>query len=161
MGQVVDLDRLRTIRASLRSAGKRVVFTNGCFDIIHRGHVEYLTRARQLGDTLIVGVNADGSVRHLKGENRPIVCQDDRAFIVANLSPVDYVCLFEEDTPLRLIEAVVPDVLVKGADWKIDDIVGKDVVERAGGKVATIEYLPERSTSGIIERVLERLGAHR
>ena len=133
-----------------------VVFTNGVFDILHRGHVEYLLKARALGDRLVVGLNADASVRRIKGDKRPVVAEGDRAFILANLVPVDYVCLFGEDTPLELITRIVPDVLVKGADYRIEDIVGREVVERAGGRVSTIEFVPDRSSSGIIERILER-----
>ncbi len=156
MGRVVDQSELQSIRNRLRSEKKKVVFTNGVFDIIHRGHVEYLLKAKSLGDILIIGLNTDASVRRLKGEKRPLVTQNDRAFILANLLPVDFVCMFEEDTPLELISRIVPDVLVKGADYKIADIVGRDVVEKSGGKVETIEFVPNRSTSGIIEQVLER-----
>lgn len=156
MGQVVQLDVLRAIRERLRAEKKRVVFTNGCFDILHRGHLEYLISSRALGDVLIVGLNSDGSTRRIKGDRRPIVPQEDRAVLLANLSPVDYVVIFEEDTPIALITALLPDVLVKGADWKIDEIVGRDVVEKHGGRVATISYIPDRSTTGIIERILER-----
>ncbi len=156
MGAVVSLDELRTIRASLRSAGKKVVFTNGVFDIIHRGHIEYLAKARALGDILVVGVNSDASVHRIKGPRRPIVNEQDRAFVVANLTPVGYVTLFGDDTPLALITAVLPDVLVKGADWSVNAIVGKDVVEAAGGTVTTIEFTPDRSTTSIIDRVIER-----
>jgi rfaE bifunctional protein nucleotidyltransferase chain/domain len=155
-GAVVELNEMKRIRESLHRQKKKIVFTNGCFDIIHRGHIEYLLKAKALGDVLVVGLNTDESVRRIKGEGRPIVTQDDRAFVLANLLPVDYVCPFAEDTPLSLITAIVPDILVKGADWKIDDIVGKDVVELAGGKVETIDFVPNRSTSGIIERILER-----
>ena len=157
MGRVLLLPELLTFRTQFRTRRQRVVVTNGVFDIIHRGHVEYLTKAKALGDILIVGMNTDASVRRIKGTKRPIVRQDDRAFIVANLLPVDYVCLFEEDTPYELIRAIVPDVLVKGADWDIEKIVGKDIVEAAGGKVMTIEFVHDRSTTNIIERILERL----
>jgi rfaE bifunctional protein nucleotidyltransferase chain/domain len=156
MGRVAGLGELRTIRAGLRREGKRVVFTNGVFDLIHRGHVEYLTKAKALGDVLIVGVNDDASVRRIKGSKRPLVEEADRAFIVANLSPVDYAVLFSEDTPFELISAIVPDVLVKGADWKVGDIVGKDVVEKAGGKVSNIDIVPDRSTTAIVDRILKR-----
>lgn len=156
MGRVIRQEDLVGERQRLRQQRRTVVFTNGVFDILHRGHVEYLLKAKALGDALIVGLNADASVRRLKGDKRPVVQEDDRAFVLSHLEPVDYVCIFEEDTPLALIQAVVPDVLVKGADWKVNDIVGKDVVERAGGRVTTIEFVPDRSTSGIIERVIER-----
>lgn len=158
MGSVVTRDELVNIRSRLRSEGRRVVFTNGCFDILHRGHVEYLTKAKAKGDVLVVGLNTDASVRRLKGPSRPVVSQDDRAIVMASLGVVDYVCLFDEDTPLELITAVVPDVLVKGADWPIDKVVGRDVVESAGGTVQTIEFVPDRSTTSIIERIRSSAG---
>lgn len=153
MGSVVTRDELVRIRGRLRDQHRRVVFTNGCFDIIHRGHVEYLTKAKAKGDVLVVGLNTDASVRRLKGPSRPVVSQEDRAVVMAALGVVDFVCLFDEDTPLELIMAVVPDVLVKGADWPIDKVVGRDVVESAGGSVQTIEFVPDRSTTSIIERI--------
>jgi D-beta-D-heptose 7-phosphate kinase/D-beta-D-heptose 1-phosphate adenosyltransferase len=153
MGSVVTRSELVSIRGRLRDQGRRVVFTNGCFDIIHRGHVEYLTKAKAKGDILVVGLNTDASVRRLKGPSRPVVSQDDRAIVMAAVGVVDYVCLFDEDTPLELITAVVPDVLVKGADWPIDKVVGRDVVEAAGGTVQTIEFVADRSTTSIIERI--------
>jgi rfaE bifunctional protein nucleotidyltransferase chain/domain len=153
MGEVVVHTDLLKIRDRLKREGKKIVFTNGVFDIVHRGHVEYLTKAKALGDVLLVGMNTDDSVRHLKGPQRPIVSQDDRAFVLAALRAVDYVCLFDEDTPYNLIKAVVPDVLVKGSDWAIDAIVGKDIVEAAGGKVQTIDYVPKRSTTNIIQKI--------
>ena len=156
MGRVVDLSELQKIRTSLRQQNKKVVFTNGCFDLIHRGHVEYLSKAKSLGDVLFVGLNSDDSVHRMKGNNRPIIPLEDRAVVVAHLSPVDYVCVFDDDTPLELISALIPDVLVKGADWEINHIVGRDIVEKAGGRVVTIEFLPNRSTSGIIKQILER-----
>jgi rfaE bifunctional protein nucleotidyltransferase chain/domain len=156
MGTVLSLHDAVLKRKTYKGNGKRVVFTNGVFDIVHRGHVEYLAKARSLGDALIVGINTDESVRRIKGEKRPVVTLEDRAFVLANLLPVDVVCPFDEDTPYNLISAIVPDILVKGADWNIDDIVGKDIVLGAGGKVETIDYIPNRSTSGIIERILER-----
>lgn len=156
MGNVLTLSEMKQERERLRRERRTVVFTNGVFDIIHRGHVEYLGKARRLGDVLVVGVNADESVRRIKGSKRPIVQESDRAFVLSHLTPVDYVCLFNEDTPLNLITALLPDVLVKGADWNLENIVGKEVVEHAGGRVETIEFVPDRSTTGIIERVIER-----
>jgi rfaE bifunctional protein nucleotidyltransferase chain/domain len=156
MGRVVPLGELSNLRSTFRSGGKMVVFTNGVFDILHRGHVEYLTKARALGDVLIVGMNSDDSVKRIKGDRRPIVTGEDRAFVLSHLDCVDFVCFFTEDTPQRIIEALVPDVLVKGSDWDIRDIVGREIVEKAGGRVATIDYVPDRSTTGIIERILER-----
>jgi D-beta-D-heptose 7-phosphate kinase/D-beta-D-heptose 1-phosphate adenosyltransferase len=153
MGAVVTRAELAQIREKLKREGRKVVFTNGCFDIVHRGHVEYLTKAKALGDILVVGMNTDASVRRLKGTTRPIVCQDDRALVLAAFRVVDYVCLFDEDTPHELIKTVVPDVLVKGSDWTIDSIVGKDIVEAAGGTVQTIDFVPNRSTTDIIKKI--------
>ncbi|HEX9615072.1 MAG TPA: D-glycero-beta-D-manno-heptose 1-phosphate adenylyltransferase [Bacteroidota bacterium] len=160
MGHVVTLDELLKIRRRFKQEGKQVVFTNGCFDILHRGHVEYLQKARLLGDVLIVGLNADTSVSRLKGPGRPIIGQDDRAHVLAGLSSVDYVCCFDEETPKKLIESLVPDVLVKGADWAVSDVVGKEAVEAAGGTVQTIEFLPNRSTSRIIEKIQASVSRH-
>jgi D-glycero-beta-D-manno-heptose 1-phosphate adenylyltransferase len=153
MGEVVSHTELIKLRTQWKQLGKKVVFTNGCFDIIHRGHVEYLTKAKALGDVLIVGMNTDASVRRLKGPQRPVVEQDDRAFVLAALRVVDYVCLFDEDTPYELIKAVVPDILVKGSDWSVDKIVGKDIVEATGGIVQTIDFIPNRSTTTIIQKI--------
>jgi D-beta-D-heptose 7-phosphate kinase/D-beta-D-heptose 1-phosphate adenosyltransferase len=155
MGSVLSRDDLVSVRRRLKTAGKRVVFTNGCFDILHRGHIDYLQKAKSLGDVLVVGINTDASVRRLKGNGRPIVEEEDRAAVIAALAAVDYVCLFDEDTPYELIRAVVPDILVKGADWSVNDIVGKDVVEGAGGSVHTIEFLPNRSTTKIIQKIAQ------
>jgi len=153
MGNVVSLQELLVARKRIKNEGKRVVFTNGCFDILHRGHVEYLRKAKALGDVLVVGVNTDSSVRRIKGPDRPVIDESDRAFVLAALASVDYVCLFNEDTPYELIRALVPDMLVKGADWAIEKVVGRDIVEAAGGSVQTIEFLPDRSTTGILERI--------
>jgi D-beta-D-heptose 7-phosphate kinase/D-beta-D-heptose 1-phosphate adenosyltransferase len=155
MGKEVTRTELIDIRKQLKREGKKVVFTNGCFDILHRGHVEYLTKARALGDVLFVGINTDASVKRIKGQNRPIICQEDRAFVLSALQVVDYVCLFDEDTPHKLIELIVPDVLVKGSDWLIDSIVGRDIVEGAGGKVQTIHFVSKRSTTDIIKKIVE------
>ena len=154
MGTLVSLDRLRSIRRTLRRRGKVVVFTNGTFDIIHRGHVEYLRKARALGDVLVVGLNTDASIRRIKGTRRPINRNADRAAVLCALAAVDYVCFFREDTPARLIRAVVPDVLVKGADWKQGQIVGSDTVELHGGVVRRIRLTPGRSTTHVIKRIL-------
>ena len=155
MGKEVTRTELIDIRKQLKREGKKVVFTNGCFDILHRGHVEYLTKARALGDVLFVGINTDASVKRIKGQNRPIICQEDRAFVLSALQVVDYVCLFDEDTPHKLIELIVPDVLVKGSDWLIDSIVGRDIVEGAGGKVQTIHFVSKCSTTDIIKKIVE------
>lgn len=137
-----------------RAAGERIVFTNGVYDLLHRGHVEYLEEARAFGDRLVVGVNGDESVRRLKGPTRPIVPAAERAELIAALACVDAVALFDDDTPLRLIEAVQPDVLVKGADWAADAIVGREVVEARGGRVERVALREGLSTSAIVERIL-------
>ena len=131
-----------------------VVFTNGCFELLHAGHVSYLERARSLGDALVVGVNTDASARRLeKGAGRPIVPEHERALLVAALESVDAVSLFDEDTPAELIRALLPAVLVKGADWAAEDVVGRDVVEAAGGRVELVPLVEGRSTSGLMARI--------
>jgi rfaE bifunctional protein nucleotidyltransferase chain/domain len=156
MGKIVGVDEITKISFELKSKGKKIVFTNGCFDILHRGHVEYLSKAKQLGDVLIVGLNSDSSVRMIKGDKRPIVPQEDRAFILSNLSFVDYVVIFDEPTPYELISKIVPDVLVKGSDWSQENVVGRDIVEANGGKVVLIEIVPGRSTTNVIKTIIER-----
>ncbi len=158
MGTVVGIRQLVRLRRKLRSREKKVVFTNGTFDILHRGHVEYLTKAKQMGDVLIVGLNTDASIRRIKGKGRPINTNRDRAIVLASLAPVDYVCFFGEDTPRRIIHQLEPDVLVKGADWSKENIVGRDTVERRGGMVRTIRLTPNRSTTNVIQRVLALYG---
>jgi rfaE bifunctional protein nucleotidyltransferase chain/domain len=155
MGRVVSLEELVSVRETFRSAGKRVVFTNGCFDVLHRGHVEFLNKAKSFGDILVVGLNSNASARRIKGKNRPIVSEEDRAFIVASLVAVDYVSIFQEETPLRMITAIVPDILVKGADWGVDEIVGKEVVEAAGGLVTNIPLIPDHSTTDIVNKIVK------
>ena len=140
--------------AQLRRAGKTIVFTNGCFDILHPGHIHTLTQAKALGDVLIVGINSDASVKRLKGDQRPILNQTERAVILAALEVVDFVTSFAEDTPLTLIQLLQPDILVKGGDWGAHAVVGREVVEARGGRVALIPYQEGLSTTGIIERVL-------
>lgn len=153
MGKVLGKQELLGIRERLKQEGKKVVFTNGVFDILHRGHVDYLSKAKALGDVLIVGMNTDASVRTIKGPDRPVIGEQDRSHVLAALAAVDYVCLFDEETPYELIRALLPDVLVKGADWALDAVVGKEVVESSGGSVKTIEFLPQRSTTRIIEKI--------
>lgn len=131
----------------------RVVFTNGCFDLLHPGHVHYLHEARRLGEHLVIGVNTDASVRRLKGPTRPLVPQDDRALVLAGLAAVDAVTLFDEDTPLELLRELLPDVLVKGGDYDLDSIVGRGVVEAAGGEVRVIPFVPGHSTTSLLERI--------
>lgn len=141
-----------------RAGHARIVFTNGVYDLLHRGHVEYLEEARALGDRLVVGVNSDGSVRRLKGPSRPIVGEGDRIALLRALACVDLAVLFEDDTPLRLIETVQPDVLVKGGDYAIGDIVGRELVEARGGHVRTIALREGLSTSEIVRRIREGKG---
>jgi D-beta-D-heptose 7-phosphate kinase/D-beta-D-heptose 1-phosphate adenosyltransferase len=145
-------DAARIVR--WRSAGERIVFTNGVYDLLHRGHAEYLEEARALGDRLVVGVNSDASVRRLKGPERPLVPEAERAELLAALACVDLVVIFEDDTPERLIRAVEPDVLVKGADWALEDIVGREFVESRGGRVARIVVREGLSTRAIIGRIV-------
>jgi len=139
----------------LQASGKKIVFTNGCFDVLHPGHLDLLTRARALGDALVVAINGDDSVKRLKGPNRPIFPETERGEILSALEPVDYVCTFNEDTPLEAILSIRPDILVKGADWT-DNIVGSKEVEGWGGKVVALPLVPGQSTTGVIERILER-----
>ena len=146
--------------AACRRQGKTVVFTNGCFDILHAGHVHYLQAARAAGDTLFVGLNSDASVRTIKDAGRPLNDQAERAIVLAALGCVDVVTFFDAPTPLDLITAIAPDVLVKGADWAEADIVGADDVKVGGGRVLRIELLPERSTTMLIRLILDRYGAH-
>jgi D-beta-D-heptose 7-phosphate kinase/D-beta-D-heptose 1-phosphate adenosyltransferase len=153
---IVSLVELKALRRKCKENGKTVVFTNGCFDIIHAGHVDYLNKAKVLGDILIVGLNSDKSVRRIKGEKRPIIDEQERAFILSNLKAVDYVVFFEEDTPENLIKELIPDILIKGSDWSVDSIVGKDTVISNGGEVKTIDFITNQSTSGIIKRILEK-----
>lgn len=139
----------------MRREGKRVVFTNGCFDLLHAGHVRYLTEARGLGGALIVGLNSDRSVLALKGAGRPILKESERAEVIAALEAVDFVVVFEEETPQELIARLLPDVLVKGGDWPLDQIVGREEVEATGGRVVSLGYLKGSSTTDIIARIKE------
>jgi D-beta-D-heptose 7-phosphate kinase/D-beta-D-heptose 1-phosphate adenosyltransferase len=158
MAKILSLHELRIERERLRRTGHRVVFTNGCFDLIHPGHVRYLQQARRCGDALIVALNSDRSVRELKGEKRPILDQNERAEVIAALSCVDYVTVFDDLTPSQVIADLVPDVLVKGGDWSIDQIVGREEVEAAGGQVLSLPFVEGCSTSDVIERIIERYG---
>jgi D-beta-D-heptose 7-phosphate kinase/D-beta-D-heptose 1-phosphate adenosyltransferase len=154
-GKVKNLAELKAVRAALKSAGKQVVFTNGCFDIIHVGHVRLLREAKQQGDVLVVAINSDSSVRALKGAARPYVPEDERAEVVAGLESVDYVIIFNELDPLQIITELKPDVLVKGGDWTVDTIVGRDVVEGSGGKVISLPFVEGLSTTNIIQRIVQ------
>ena len=151
--KIVPRNKLVKLVANLKAAGKKVVFTNGCFDVLHVGHVRCLREARRLGDALVVGLNADSSVRALKGPHRPLQHEEERAEILASLECVDYVTLFDEETPIELIGAVLPDVLVKGGDWAPDQIVGRDIVEAAGGIVRSIPVVTGRSSTDILTRL--------
>ncbi|NLI81665.1 MAG: D-glycero-beta-D-manno-heptose 1-phosphate adenylyltransferase [Deltaproteobacteria bacterium] len=156
--KIKSLGELSVIREAAREAGRQVVFTNGCFDLLHIGHIRYLEAARLLGDLLIVAVNSDASVTAIKGPLRPITGERERCELVAALQCVDFVVSFETADPLPLIEALKPDVLVKGADWPLESIVGGEVVRREGGRVVRIPLVPECSTSGIIQRIVTRFG---
>jgi len=149
----VTLDQALALVTRLRAAGQQIVFTNGVFDLLHPGHLRYLTQARALGDALIVGINSDRSVRTNKGPGRPITPQEERAEVLAALRCVDAVVIFDGDTPHELIAALQPDVLVKGADWAADEIVGRDIVEARGGKVVRVPIEMGYATTGIIERI--------
>jgi len=152
MEKILSLKKL--LKELKKRKGRKIVFTNGCFDILHAGHVRYLKKAKSLGDMLVLGLNSDSSVRNIKGKGRPIVNQKDRAEVVSSLSPVDYVVIFNEPTPIKLIEAVKPGILVKGADWKRGKIVGENFMKSYGGRVARIRLFEGRSTTDIIKRIL-------
>jgi rfaE bifunctional protein nucleotidyltransferase chain/domain len=153
--KIIDPLTLADRLISMRSAGKLVVFTNGCFDILHAGHVRYLSAAKNEGDLLVVGLNSDQSVRRIKGKRRPIVKQEHRLEILASLQVVDYVTLFDEPDPLKLIQLLKPSILVKGEDWSEDKIVGADIVKANGGRVVRVPLAGDASTSGIIERIVK------
>ncbi|MBC7197588.1 MAG: D-glycero-beta-D-manno-heptose 1-phosphate adenylyltransferase [Deferribacterales bacterium] len=151
--RVLSPDRLKD---RLNDINGKVVFTNGCFDILHIGHLRYLEEAKKLGDILVVGVNSDDSVKRLKGEKRPINKLNERMEMLAGLKPVDYVTYFEEDTPYNLIKLLVPDILVKGGDWKVDEIVGSDIVLDNGGEVFSLNFEENFATTNIIEEVIRK-----
>ncbi|MCA0445517.1 MAG: D-glycero-beta-D-manno-heptose 1-phosphate adenylyltransferase [Bacteroidetes bacterium] len=153
-GKILTIDEFIPIRKELKSSGKKLVFTNGVFDILHKGHVDYLFKARNLGDAMVIAVNSDSSVKRIKGDKRPINSELDRAFLLAALRCVDFVVFFSDDTPHQVISEIIPDYLVKGADWDVSKVVGKEIVEANGGKVLTVELTPERSTTNVIEKVL-------
>lgn len=152
MGIVVRPSELTEELARLRPLSK-IVFTNGCFDLLHVGHVRYLNQARALGDLLVVGLNSDASVKRLKGDERPLQNEEDRLEILAGLECVDFVTLFTEDTPIKLIEIVKPNILVKGGDWPVDKIVGHDFVASYGGRTQTLPFVPGRSTTNLFEKI--------
>jgi rfaE bifunctional protein nucleotidyltransferase chain/domain len=155
VGNAPVLSRTALLERYGRPRSERVVFTNGCFDLLHRGHIEYLTAARALGDVLIVGVNTDASVRALKGPERPVVGEEDRAMVLAALRCVDAVTLFAEETPRELIAGLLPDVLVKGGDYREKDVVGGDEVRAAGGRVVILPFVQGKSTTALVNRLKE------
>ncbi|HET9527997.1 MAG TPA: D-glycero-beta-D-manno-heptose 1-phosphate adenylyltransferase [Pyrinomonadaceae bacterium] len=151
--KILSTDRMREVREALRRAGKRLVFTNGVFDLLHVGHVRYLSQARALGDALVVAINSDRTVRELKGPDRPVFDQDERAEILAALRDVNYVVVFDDISPRSLIKALLPDVLVKGGDYQLDEIHGREEVEAAGGKVISLPLVPGASTTSVLEKM--------
>ena len=155
LNKIKTVQELRPLLEILRAAGKKIVFTNGCFDIIHTGHTRYLATARSFGDILIVAANSDSSVRVIKGDKRPINPQAERAEVLAALESVDFVTIFDEPDPYRVIAELQPDVLVKGGDWPIEKIIGRDIVEARGGRVINVPYIEGSSTTGIIEKIVK------
>lgn len=151
--KIVPAGTLSRMASGWRSAGKQLVFTNGCFDVLHRGHIEYLSKASDMGDILVIGLNSDGSVQRLKGKGRPLLDETTRSLILASLFFVDYVTLFSEDTPERLIAELIPDILVKGGDYRAEDIAGYGTVTGHGGRVLTIPLTPGQSSTGLIGRI--------
>ena len=151
--KIKTLSKLTKALKRLKAENKTIIFTNGCFDILHAGHIEYLSKARSLGDILIIGLNSDRSVRRLKGKKRPVVSQKNRAKVLSALSAVDFVVIFNDLTPINLIKTIKPDVLVKGGDWKIKDIVGSDFVRSCGGKVKSLRYIKGFSTKNLINKI--------
>lgn len=156
MGKILTLAELYIEREMLRGSGRMVVFTNGCFDLLHPGHVRYLQQAKALGDALIVGLNSDRSVRELKGSNRPILNEAERAEVISALGCVDYVTVFDDPTPREIIATLLPDILVKGGDWGVDQIIGRREVESAGGRVLSLPFVEGSSTTDVIQRIIER-----
>lgn len=155
-GKIKDLHQIATIAANAKKNGKKIVFTNGCFDLLHSGHLHLLREAKKLGDLLVVALNSDSSVKRIKGDDRPILPEPERAELIAALEMVDYVTWFDEPDPYAAIKTLKPDVLVKGGDWSKDGVVGADVVEKHGGKVVLIPYLKGHSTTQIIERMCKK-----
>ena len=153
MNKQVDVHELTGLCEQYRKTGQVVVFTNGCFDILHAGHVTYLDKARSFGDRLVLGLNSDQSVKQIKGEKRPVIHQEHRAMVLSALSCIDHIVIFDEPDPGRLIQTICPDILVKGADWPEDQIIGADFVKQRGGKVERVVLEPEISTTRIIERI--------
>jgi D-beta-D-heptose 7-phosphate kinase/D-beta-D-heptose 1-phosphate adenosyltransferase len=153
--KIIGGEEASRIGSDMRASGARLVFTNGCFDLLHPGHVDLLIRSRMLGDALMVGLNTDSGIRRLKGEKRPVLDEDTRSKMLAALEVVDWVVLFDEDTPIELIKAVAPSILVKGGDYTPDGVVGKDTVEKSGGKVVILPLVEGYSTSALLDKLLE------
>jgi len=153
VGKIKSFEKIKSIASGLRKKRKRIVFTNGCFDILHYGHIKYLEKCRRLGDVLIIGLNSDASVRKIKGKKRPVTREKERVAILSALAAVDYITLFNEPTPERLIAAVAPDVLAKGGDWKKREIAGGGHVKKHGGSVVTIPFVKGYSTTRILKRI--------
>ncbi len=151
--KLLSLAALRSTRAQMRETGGQLVFTNGCFDVLHVGHVRYLAAARALGDALLVAINSDRTVRRLKGEGRPVMNESERAEMLAALSAVSYVTIFDDESPRALIKEILPDILVKGGDYALDEIHGREEVEAAGGRVLSLPFIEGASTTSIIERM--------
>jgi rfaE bifunctional protein nucleotidyltransferase chain/domain len=154
--KIIPRSQIKIVIGDFKKKGQKIVFTNGCFDLLHVGHVRYLQEAASLGDCLIVGLNNDRSVREIKGPRRPLIAEDQRAEVLAALACVGYVVLFDEADPFKLIESIRPDILVKGADWSLDKIIGADLVHSYGGEVCRVEVVPLISTSEIIQRIISR-----
>ena len=159
MSKIISLKDLLEKISLFHRQGKKIVFTNGCFDIMHVGHVRYLIAAKAKGEILVVGLNSDKSVNAIKGEKKPIICESQRAEVLAGLWCVDYITVFNEPDPLKLIQAIKPDVLVKGADWSEDKIIGADFVKKKGGRVVRVPLVPKISTSSIIQKILTVYGS--
>jgi D-beta-D-heptose 7-phosphate kinase/D-beta-D-heptose 1-phosphate adenosyltransferase len=155
MNKIYSREELKKIIDRHRKEGKKIVFTNGCFDILHVGHTRYLTEAKKQGNILVLGINSDESVRSLKGKERPLIPENERADVIAALESVDYVTIFHELTPLELIEYLKPDILVKGGDWKEKDVVGRELIEKWGGRVIIIPEVKGSSTTNIIEKIMQ------
>ena len=151
--KIIELQDLKSLKGYWQFKDFKVVFTNGCFDIIHKGHIEYLVKAANLGDILIVGLNSDKSIKKIKGENRPVQDEKSRALVLASFQFINHVILFDEETPYELIKLIEPDVLVKGTDYKKEEIIGYDIVTKKGGKVVTIDFIEGYSTSAIIDKI--------
>ncbi len=156
--KLIKKEELTKLIKDLKLSSKSIVFTNGCFDIVHAGHVDYMEKAKQMGDVLIVGLNSDSSIKNIKDSKRPIVSEKYRLKLLAGLSSIDYIVTFDEETPIKLIEEIKPDILVKGKDWEKKGVVGEDLVKSYGGRLELIELVPGISTSIIIDKIIESYG---